>query len=84
MNELKWDLLAEVFGRMEAEIIQSMLNANGIDAELFQEAVGRNFAYPTTVGGFARVQIFVPKNKLIEAKELLKNSQNDTLEFPAH
>lgn len=83
MAGLKWDLLTEVYGRMEAEIIKSMLNANGIDVELFQEAVGRNFAYPTNVGEFARVQIFVPKNKLFEAKELLENSQNGTMENPA-
>jgi hypothetical protein len=39
--------------------------------QLFQEAVGR-YAYPVTVDGFGRVQIFVPKDKAAEAREWLK------------
>ena len=80
MTELKWALLTEIYGRMNAELIQSLLNANGIDVELFQEAAGGNFAYPTNVGEFARVQIFVPVKKLTEAKEIFENSQNGSME----
>ena len=80
MSELKWALLAEVYGRLNAELIQSLLNANGIEVELFQESVGGNFAYPTYVGEFARVQIFVPLNKLTEANEIYEDSQNGSME----
>lgn len=71
MEKLTWDLLTEVYGRGEGELIKSMLNANDIEVELFQEAAGSNYAYPTNVGEFARVQIFVPKNKLELARELI-------------
>jgi len=80
VSGLKWVLLTEVYGRMNAELIQSLLNANGIDVELFQEAVGGNFAYPTNVGEFALVQIFVPANKFTDAKDIYENSQNGSME----
>ena len=40
MDELKWAKLTEVYGRMDADLIESYLKANGIEVELFQEAVG--------------------------------------------
>lgn len=72
MDELMWAKLTEVYGRMEAELIESYLEANGIDTELFQEAVGHNI-YPVTVDGLGKVQIFVEKENLTEAGRLLKN-----------
>jgi len=80
VSEFKWALLTEVYGRMNAELIKSLLNANGIEVELFQEAIGGNFAYPTNVGEFALVQIFVPTNKLSESKDIFENSQNGSME----
>lgn len=80
MSELKWVLLTEVYGRLNAELIKSLLNANGIAVELFQEAAGGNYAYPTNFGEFALVQIFVPKNKISESKEIYENSQNGSME----
>ena len=70
MDELKWDVLTEVYGRMEAEGIKSLLEAEGIQVELIQEAAGR--IYAVTVDGLGRVQIFVPKKQLQEAREWLK------------
>lgn len=40
MDELKWELLTEVQGRLEADLPESYFEAYGIDVELFQEAVG--------------------------------------------
>ena len=71
MSELKWDLLDEVSGRLEAEAIKSLLEAEGIRTELIQEAVG-HLIYPVTVDGLGRVQIFVPKKCLKEARAWLK------------
>lgn len=71
MDELKYERLSEVYGRMEAELIKSYLEANGIDVELFQESIGQNI-YPTTVDQLGRVQIFVEKIKLKEALVLMK------------
>ncbi len=74
MDELKWELLVEVFGRMEAELIKSYLEAHGIATELFQEAIG-HYIYPTTLDGMGRVQIFVSKENGREARQLLKEYQ---------
>jgi len=74
MDELKYALLAEVYGRMEAELIKSYLEAHGIDVELFQESIGQNI-YPTTIDTLGNVQIFVEKDKMEEAVELLKDIQ---------
>jgi hypothetical protein len=71
MDELTYENLVEVNGRLEGEMIESYLEAHGIDVELVQESIGHS-AYPVTVDGLGRVQIFVPKEKITEARELLK------------
>ena len=70
MDELTYAKLVEVNGRLEAELIESFLEASGIDVELVQEAVGHTI-YPVAVDGLGRVQIFVPKTRLTEAQDLL-------------
>jgi hypothetical protein len=72
MDTMKWERLTEVQGRLEAELIESFLEANGVDVELVQESVGHS-AFPVMVNGLGRVQIFVSKDKLPEAHELLKD-----------
>lgn len=74
MDELKYELLAEVYGRMEAELIKSYFEAHEIDVELFQESIGQNI-YPTTIDTLGNVQIFVSKEKIQEALELLEEIQ---------
>lgn len=71
MEKLEWELLAEVQGRLEADMLKSYLEASGVEVELFQEAVGHHI-YPVTVDGLGRVQIFVPKARAAHARELLK------------
>lgn len=75
MDEMKYQLLTEVFGRMEAELIKSYLEAHEIEVELFQESIGQNI-YPTTIDQLGRVQIFVRKDKMEEAEELLNDFEN--------
>ncbi len=69
MDELKWELLTEIQGRWEADIIKAYLADHGIDSELFQEAVGQ--LIPTSLDAFGRVQIFVPKEDVKTAQQLL-------------
>lgn len=69
MDELKWEILDEVQGRLEAEFVKSYLEAEGIEVELFQESIGHHI-YPVTVDGLGRVQIFVPKEQAKEARTL--------------
>lgn len=75
MEKLEWELLTEVQGRLEADMLKSYLEASGVEAELFQEAVGHHI-YPVTVDGLGRVQIFVPKARAAQARELLKAFRN--------
>jgi len=76
MEELKWELLTEVQGRAEADILKAYLLANGIeDVELFQEALGQHI-YPTTLDILGNVQLFVPKEQSEEAHQLLKEYLN--------
>ncbi len=81
MDELQWELLAEVYGRMEAEMLQSYFEAEGIPVELFQEAVG-HLIYPTTLDGLARVQLFVPKEKAAFARTLLNEYHQKKINRP--
>jgi hypothetical protein len=71
MDQLTYEKLVEVNGRLEAEMIESYLEAQGIDVELIQESIGHS-AYPVTLDGLGRVQLFVPKEKIIEARAWLK------------
>ena len=70
MDELKWQVLTETNGRMEADVLKSYLEAEGVQVELFQEAVGHHI-YPVTIDGLGRVQLFVSKDQIELAKEIL-------------
>ena len=70
MDELKWTMLIEVFGRPDAEMIKSYLESNGIDVELIQEGYQHSL-YPISN---ARVQVFVPKDQLVGARKLYEES----------
>ena len=72
MNEMKWEKLTDIYGRLEADMTKSYLEAEGVPVELFQEAVGHH-AFPTTIDGLGRVQLFVPKEKIEEARKLLES-----------
>jgi hypothetical protein len=68
MDEMKYEKIGEANSRAEAEVIESFLEAEGIDVELVEESISRSaYAFPLT-----RVQIFVPKELLDQALELLK------------
>lgn len=71
MDEMKYELLVELHSRMQADLLESYLEANGIDVELIQEAVGHT-VFPVTVDGLGRVQVFVPREKMKEAGKFLE------------
>ena len=68
MDEMKYEKIGEANSRAEAEIIESFLEAEGIDVELIEESISHS-AY---VIATARVDIFVPKEKAKKALKLLK------------
>ena len=56
MDEMKYEKIAEANSRAEAEVIESFLEAEGIDVELIEESISHT-AYALAT---ARVEIFVP------------------------
>lgn len=78
MDQLKWELLTEVQGRLEAEFLKTYFEASGIEVELFQESVGHHI-YPVTINGLGRVQLFVSKEQAAQAHRLL-DEYNSTKE----
>lgn len=75
MPESSWASLLEVNTRLEAEIIKEALEAQGIPAAIFQEAVRSLFPGP-----LAQVEICVPKERMAEAQAWLTGYENETLE----
>ena len=68
MDEMKYTQLVEVLGRWKAEIIESYLKAEGIDVVLIEDSISQS----TYANPFAPVQVFVPKEGLQHARELME------------
>jgi hypothetical protein len=67
-DDIEYERIAEVLGRGEADVIKGMLEAEGIDVQLVEESVSQSsYAVP-----FANVQVFVPKDKAGQARELVR------------
>lgn len=67
MDEMKYALLEEVIGRWRADVIENFLKSEGVEVVLIEPTVSDLFT-PT----FAPVKIYVPKEDLRRARELLK------------
>jgi len=68
LNKLNWVKLEEVYGRMEADIIKSYLEANGIAVQLIMEAASQLWA-----PGIGTVEVLVPNTDLAAARKLMDN-----------
>lgn len=66
MSKLIWVKLDEAFGRMEAEIVKSYLEANDIPVQLIMGTADQLYA-----PGFGLVEILVPSANLVEAQKLM-------------
>jgi len=82
MEELKWELLTEVQGRFNADILKAFFDEYGIEIETFQESLGQHI-YPTTLDILGNVQIFVSKEQAEDARKLLEEYNNNALEEDA-
>lgn len=67
MDQMQYVLLTEALGRWKADIIESFLRAEEIDVVLVDETL--SMTSPTS---FAPVKIYVPKESLKRARNLLK------------
>ena len=78
MDELTWQRLTVAPNRMEADLISSALEAMGIPVKLFQEGAGY-YAFPLTFGDLARVEIFVPNERVEDARAWLREYEQGEL-----
>lgn len=69
MND--WVQIYSAMGEAEAIVIKSILEAEGIEARLVRESIGR--IYNIAVDGLGEVKVFVRKEKEEEAKDILNN-----------
>ena len=69
MDKMKYEKVGEANSRAEADVIESFLEAEGIDVELVEESVSHS-SYAISA---ARVQIFVPIEKIEQARKLLES-----------
>lgn len=71
MKEANWVKLLEVFERSHADLVESYLNAHGIQTEIIQEAY-----YEYQIGGaaFGPIQVLVPSIQYEKARELYMES----------
>lgn len=79
MDEMKYAMLTEVLGQWKAEILESFLRSEGINVVLIRDSLSQS-AYSNP---FAPVQIFVPKEGIQKARELLKTFE-DSLDEDDH
>ena len=68
MDQMQYALLTEVLGRWKADIIENLLRAEEIDVVLIQESVSHSTQQTT----FTPVKIYVPRESLKRARNLLK------------
>lgn len=64
-------------GSMQAQLMKSQLEANGISVLLSQESAGATYGF--TVGAMGLVEVLVAEDKLREAQGILEDS-NFTLQ----
>lgn len=69
MNVHSWEIVAEISGEVQAELLRGLLEAQGIPVLLNQEGAGR--AYGLNVGPLGVVQILTPTASAKEARRVL-------------
>ncbi len=69
MSEENWQIIEEVYGEIQAELLRGLLEAQGVPVILNQEGAGR--AYGINVGPLGMVQIMVPVRLIQEANQVL-------------
>ena len=68
-----WDVVYVASGQLEAQVIKSKLECEGIPVVLKYDSAGLVFGF--TIDGLGEVNILVPKHLAQEAKELVGNEE---------
>jgi hypothetical protein len=79
MTEEKWEVVDEVQGDMQAEILRGLLEAQGLKVWLSQEGLGHS-VFPVTISAMGAVQILVPHNQVPPARAILDEYYAGNLE----
>jgi len=79
MTEEKWEVVDEVPGDLQAEILRGLLEAQGIKVWLSQEGIGHS-VFPVTISPMGRVQILVPHEQSQSARTVLDDYYTGKLE----
>ena len=74
----KWIVVHSVAGQPQAILIKSLLEAEGIPAEIAQEGAGVAFGF--TVGSLGIADLLVPERYAAQARDLLAALQRGDLE----
>lgn len=69
MTDDKWVVVTEVSGELQADIIRSLLESQGIEVFLNQEGAGK--AYGLSIGPLGEVQILVPEHQKETANKIV-------------
>jgi hypothetical protein len=75
----RFELLAKVGDLAVARIVAARLEAAGLEVRIHSEAFG---PYPVTVGRMAEAQLWVPSDRLEEARRVMLEADVDAA-FPA-
>lgn len=70
MDKVTWELLTQIDGLIQAEVLQSFLEAHDVPVELLRET-GMPSTYPFTADEFGPVDVYVQKVNIAQARELL-------------
>jgi hypothetical protein len=71
MHEKHWELIIEVQGELQAELMRGLLESQGIPVRLNQEGAGR--AYGLNIGPLGSVQILAPSDLSEAAHQILND-----------
>ena len=75
-----WEVIAEIYGELQAELLRGLLEAQGIEVVLNQEGAGG--AYGLNVGPLGQVQIMVPASSVDDARHVLADYYAGKVETP--
>lgn len=76
MTTADWVHLITISGSINAEILKGLFEAQDIDVQLYQEAVGKS-VYPVNFGMLGEVEIYVKASDLETARQLLSEIENE-------
>lgn len=80
MSAESWEVIIEVPGELQADLLRGLLEARGIKVFLNQEGAGR--AYGLNVGPMGQVQVMVPDSQSQEAQQIVDDYYAGKFEIP--